>query len=119
MKPTLFNTIAATAVGAQRELPLPDGSRVVLNTETEIAVAYTPAERRLELRRGEAHFIVTKDSARPFVVSVDGVAIRAVGTTFNIRRRGDTADVLVTEGRVRVLDVTGRITTAASPIRRP
>lgn len=106
-----YDTVATTALGEQRTLPLPDGSTVVLNTDTELSVRFTLAERVVELRRGEAHFTVAKNAARPFVVRLGGsggVAVRAVGTAFNIRCRGDSADVLVTEGRVRVDDSSGR-----------
>lgn len=95
---------AETEVGAFRRLDLPDGSVVQLNTDTAIKVRYTTAERRIELLRGEAHFDVAKNPARPFVVAADRVAVSAVGTAFNVRLRADAVDVLVTEGKVRVND---------------
>jgi transmembrane sensor len=54
--------------------------------------------------RGEVFFTVTKDPARPFIVTSGPVAVRAVGTAFNVRQRADAIEVLVTEGRVRVDD---------------
>jgi transmembrane sensor len=54
------------------------------------------------LREGEAHFIVTKEDPRPFVVSARSIDVRAVGTAFNVRVDAGTVEVLVTEGRVRV-----------------
>ena len=81
---------------------LTDGSRVELNAESEIAVNYTADARRVTLRRGEAHFSVQKDPARPFIVSAGGVDVRAVGTAFAVRIAPATIAVLVTEGHVAV-----------------
>src|SRR4051812_2194247 len=59
---------------------LPDGTIVELKDGAEISIAYSPQTRRVALRRGEAHFEVTHDTARPFIVAVDSVEVRAVGT---------------------------------------
>ncbi len=56
----------------------------------------------MRLQEGEVHLTVAKDAARPFVVEVGGVVVRAVGTAFNVRLERDQVDVLVTEGRVQV-----------------
>ena len=93
-----------TAVGEQRQLDLSDGSVVQLNTDTALSVDYSAGERRVNLSRGEAHFAVAKNPDRPFVVSVGGVAVRAVGTAFDVRLRAAAVEVLVTEGKVRVDD---------------
>jgi transmembrane sensor len=95
---------AETSVGAFQKLDLPDGSVVQLNTDSAIKVRYSDAERRVELLRGEAHFDVAKNPARPFIVAANHVAVRAVGTAFNVRLRTDAVDVLVTEGKVQVND---------------
>ena len=94
-----------TAIGAFQKMDLPDGSIVQLNTDSAINVVFSPAERRVTLLRGEAHFDVTKNPARPFIVSAGSVAVRAVGTAFNVRLRPQAVEVLVTEGRVAVNDV--------------
>lgn len=95
---------AETAVGAFQKLDLPDGSVAQLNTDSAIDTAFTATERRVRIVRGEVFFNVTKDPARPFIVTTGPVAVRAVGTAFNVRRRADSVEVLVTEGRVRVDD---------------
>jgi transmembrane sensor len=99
-----YTTVAVTEVGGMQKLILPDGSVVQLNTDTAVSVRFTAAERRVELQRGEAHFQVAKNPACPFIVSASGVAVRAVGTAFNVRMRPTAVDVLVTEGKVRVDD---------------
>lgn len=94
--------VAVAPAGDTREVALPDGSKILLNAGSEVAVAYRADARAVELVRGEAHFTVAKDGRRPFVVRVGGVAVRAVGTAFNVRRQADAVEVLVTEGRVDV-----------------
>lgn len=81
---------------------LPDGTSVELNAGAAISVEYTVNRRFVRLERGEAHFVVTKDSLRPFIVSAGGVEVRAVGTAFAVKLARDVIDVLVTEGRVAV-----------------
>ncbi len=81
---------------------LEDGSVVELNRGAEIAVNYTAARRDVRLVHGEALFTVTKNPARPFVVTGGNVEVRAVGTAFAVQLGDDAVDVLVTEGRVAV-----------------
>jgi transmembrane sensor len=95
-----------TAVGEFEALTLADGSVARLNTATELGVNFSATERRVTLQRGEASFEVAKDPARPFVVRVGDVEVRAVGTVFNIRQSERGIEVLVVEGKVRVDDAT-------------
>ena len=91
---------AETAVVAFQKFDLPDGSVAQLNTDSVIDAEFTATERRIHDVRGEVFFKVTKDSARPFIVTSGPVAVRAIGTSFNVRKRVDSNEVLVTEGRV-------------------
>lgn len=106
---------AETDIGAFQRLELPDGSVVQLNTDSAVNVRYTDAERRVELVRGEAHFTVAKNSARAFIVSAGGVAVRALGTAFNVRLREQAVEVLVTKGRVQVSDVAKGVSLLGGP----
>ena len=81
---------------------LADGTVVELNGAAVIVSDFNASERRVRLERGEAHFTVTKDAARPFIVTAAGVSVRAVGTAFNVRLADATVEVLVTEGQVRL-----------------
>lgn len=94
-------TIVRVAADAHRQT-LADGSMVETRGDAVVAVDFSPAIRRVRLERGEAFFTVAHDTARPFIVEVDGVAVRAVGTAFVVRRDAAGVDVLVTEGKVRV-----------------
>lgn len=111
---------AETAVGAFQKLDLPDGSVAQLNTDSAIDTAFTATERRVRIVRGEVFFNVTQDPARPFIVTSGPVAVRAIGTAFNVRRRADSVEILVTEGRVRVDDAeAGRSLLPAAALAHP
>ena len=101
---TSYSSQVVTEIGGPRRFDLPDGSIVRMNTDSTMEVRYTKTERRVSLTRGEAHFTVAKNSARPFRVQAGTVSVRAVGTEFNVRYRPDTVEVLVTEGSVQVKD---------------
>lgn len=92
----------ATDVGGFQRLPLADGSRVDINTNSRLDVDYSEAARRIDLAQGEAFFKVAKNPARPFVVHAGLWRVTAVGTAFTVKRRGEDIDVIVTEGRVRI-----------------
>jgi transmembrane sensor len=91
-----------TPVGGLESVPMADGSRVTLNTDSAIRVSVTTKERGVELERGEAFFEVAHDPSRPFVVHVGAERVLAVGTAFSVRRDGDDVQVIVTEGTVRL-----------------
>jgi transmembrane sensor len=89
-----------TAAGEQQVKTLRDGSRVSLNTDSRISVSYGGGLRHIALERGEAVFDVEHDPAHPFVVDAGGERVRALGTSFEVRRD---------EGRVMVTLVRGRV----------
>ena len=97
-EPAAVASLPKPASGGPRVLA--DGTRVELNRVAAITVHFSPAERRVRLEHGEAHFAVTKDAARPFVVEGAGIRVLAVGTAFNVRVDAAAVEVLVTEGRV-------------------
>ena len=94
---------ALSAPVTQRTLE--DGTVVELNKGAVLAVEFSARVRRVRLERGEAHFTVTKNPARPFIVSARGMDVVAVGTAFNVRLDSAVVEVLVTEGRVRVSEM--------------
>jgi len=91
-----------TQIGAITTVPLSDGSKVTLNTDSQIHVELNPTMRRIKLDQGEAFFEVAKDAARSFVVDIADKRVVAVGTKFSVRRDNNDIRVLVTEGRVRI-----------------
>jgi transmembrane sensor len=90
------------AVTSPLRSALPDGSIIEHKQGAAFTVDYSHEIRRVVLTRGTAHFDVTKDPARPFVVTASGVSVRAVGTAFSIECAENALEILVTEGRVAV-----------------
>lgn len=102
---TLFHSNRySTVVGAITAVPLADGSRVTLNTDSALRVDLRATERDVDLDRGEAFFEVAKDPQRPFVVNAGVKRVIAVGTQFSVYREGDEVRVTVAEGTVRLED---------------
>lgn len=91
-----------TALGEQRSVILADGSVVTLNTLSRVEVDFRRDRRLVRLAAGEALFKVAHDSKRPFEVIAGTTVVRAVGTRFNVDRRGERTTVTVLEGRVVV-----------------
>jgi transmembrane sensor len=100
------DTAVVTGVGQQQVRLLRDGTRVVLNTDTRIEVNYDERARRVRLIHGEAWFDVSQQPTRPFLVSVDGQEIRALGTSFIVRHDGiQDLSVILVEGRISVAPI--------------
>lgn len=96
-----------TGAGHPQLFALNDGSLVDVNANSALRVRLLPAERQVELSAGEAHFEIAHDSARPFIVRAGDLAIRAVGTAFNVRLHEGGVEVLVTAGKVEVTRTAG------------
>ena len=91
-----------TAIGEQRTIQLDDGSRIILDTSSEVAVRLTGNRRSVTLTAGQAMFDVQGDPARPFVVAAGDTKVTAIGTRFDVRRSGAGARVILVDGRVDV-----------------
>lgn len=92
---------------------LEDGSRLLLDSRSAVAVRFDKVARRLELERGQAFFDVAHNERIPFVVETATLRVTAVGTNFSVGLRdgGREALVLVTEGAVRVERKGGGVST--------
>ena len=94
--------VYATELGGHATVPLADGSKIELNTDTKVRAALAEEQRVVWLDRGEAYFEVAKDANRPFVVIAGDRKVTVLGTKFSVRRDGDRVLVAVAEGKVRV-----------------
>lgn len=94
-----------TAVGQQSTIGLPDGSQLLLNTDSKVAISYDGYERKLILDRGEIHITVAHDEMRPLRVYTRGKVFQAVGTAFNLElKKNDRIELIVTDGAVLVAE---------------
>lgn len=102
--------------GEVKLIALADGSRMTLNSASAIEVRYSRDARDLKLISGEALFDVAKNRARPFVVDAGDVKVRAVGTSFSVRRLvGKPTEVVVREGVVEITRVAPHQTLTRDP----
>ena len=89
-----------TTFGEIRVVSLQDGSRVALDSNSQLRVDYSTRARDLQLGRGQARFEVAHDVERPFSVTVNGQKIVATGTEFNIDMLNATVFVTLISGSV-------------------
>lgn len=91
--------------GQQREIELPDGTHVVLNSGTLFIYpkAFYGEERGVYLS-GEAYFRVTHDKENPFIVHTGKLNVKVLGTCFNVEAYPEERDITTTleEGQVKV-----------------
>jgi transmembrane sensor len=97
----------ATAVGARQSVALRDGSKLTLNTATQLRTSVTETERKVWLDEGEAYFDIAHDKNHPFIVMAGERRITVLGTRFVVRRQGTQVNVTVEEGRVQVASAQG------------
>ena len=103
-----------TAIGEQRTVPLDDGSRIALNSNSQVKIEFTAERRAVRLLRGEAFFEVAHNRVRPFVVIAGDNEVTAVGTAFEVRYEPDHTDVTLVEGKVNVTSTTEPLETPVS-----
>lgn len=94
--------VYSTGVGEQRTEQLPDGSHIVLNTQTTLQVRYSRQRREVTLQQGEAMFEVAHDAQHPFVVLAGDGSVTDLGTKFQVRDEDGVAAVTLLQGRVEV-----------------
>lgn len=101
---SLYNTLTVP-IGNHRDITLADGTQVSLDAGSSLTfpVTFNGAERRVTLT-GQGFFKVKHNAAQPFMVKVNELTVRDIGTEFNINAYNDERDVKTTlfEGSVKV-----------------
>ena len=99
-----YNTLVIPR-GGEYELELADGTRVWLNSESKLIypVRFSGDIREVQME-GEICFQVAKNEKQPFIVKTKDVAVKVLGTLFNMEAYSDTRGVVTTlvEGRINV-----------------
>lgn len=104
------------ARGGHDTVELADGSRLELNTDSEVEVRINRWQRTVEVVKGEVFFSVTHDADKPFVVTAGAGRSIDLGTEFNVYRQADRVIVAVQEGKVRVEAKQSRELTASQAV---
>lgn len=95
----------ASAVGQVRTVLLPDGTQLVLNTNSAVDVLYTATARRVILHFGEIMVTTGHEDrlpSRPFTVLTRDGELTPLGTRFAVRQYEHGSSVAVFEGAVEV-----------------
>ena len=97
--------VVSTPAATTTLVTLSDGTRVMLNANStlEYPASFDDAEVREVRLKGEAHFEVTNNSHRPFVVKAGEMQTQVLGTIFDVKAyRKDAPKVTLMEGKVKV-----------------
>ncbi len=90
--------------GSTSTFYMEDSTKVVLNKNSELSYTshYGQQERKVQLA-GEAYFEVARNAKAPFIVDMNGVAVRVLGTKFTVdnKKGSDVVKTILLEGSVR------------------
>ncbi|EGL55364.1 transmembrane sensor, putative [Methylophaga aminisulfidivorans MP] len=95
----------STAVGEIKRLTLEDGSLLVLNTDTKVAIDFNDRARTIRLLQGEIYIETAQEqdrNYRPFSVVTDHGTVTALGTKFSTRLKSKHSSVSVYQDAVEV-----------------
>lgn len=96
---------AGTGSGEKKELVLPDGSRVILNSCSRLRypARFKGKSRRIELT-GQAYFEVARNEKMPFTVATPNFDVQVLGTQFDVKTYpyDEILSVNVQSGKVQV-----------------
>lgn len=113
--PTDQEKVYVTPVGGRETITLADGSKIELNTATEIRVR--PRTRFVRLIKGEAFFQVRHNALKPFIVLASDHRIMDVGTKFLMKDDGRRLQVTLIEGSVRFESANAKVRTHSEVLK--
>jgi transmembrane sensor len=81
-----FMNEVSVEYGSKSQIILPDGTKVKLNSGSRLTYPshFDGGMRKVQLE-GEAFFDVAKETDRPFFVNTGSIAIKVLGTAFNVK----------------------------------
>lgn len=103
--PQVSQITAFSSFGEKKNVTLPDGTKVMLNSCTMLRYPsqFVGNQRIIELN-GEAFFDVYHNSAKPFIVKTRRMNVKVLGTRFNLKSylSDQIISVFVERGKVQV-----------------
>ena len=106
-----LNKVVSLEKQVLREVELPDGSIVSLNSNSKLVF---PSEFKGNTRevsiKGEAFFDIKPNAAKPFIITAGQARIKVLGTSFNVNAypETDVVEVIVKTGKVEVTNRDGK-----------
>ena len=91
--------------GKIKELTLPDGTKVKLNSGSHFSYPLTFSGKTREVTLdGEGFFEVSKNTDKPFFVHTSGISVKVLGTVFNVKayREEPKIETTLLEGKIEV-----------------
>ncbi|MBS7563736.1 FecR domain-containing protein [Mucilaginibacter sp. Bleaf8] len=104
-KPQKEEMLTLQAINEAKTDTLSDGSVITLNKGTVLTCprVFAGNVRNVELKKGEAFFDIAHNKQKPFIISINDVKVRVVGTSFNIKNMNAVTEVIVETGVVQVI----------------
>lgn len=95
--------------GGEYCLLLSDGTTVYLNSETRLRFPekFSKDKREIELIGGEIYLDVKRNENSPFLIKIDGMLVRVLGTSFNISTYNEVYQTTLVNGAIEVQTVKG------------
>ncbi|MGJ8620935.1 MAG: FecR family protein [Methylophilaceae bacterium] len=90
-----------TEIGEIKTIVLPDQSKLTMNTNTALDVAFDQQQRIIKLYKGEVFVDVSKDASRPFLVITEHGDAEALGTQFNVNLENGSTHIAMIESKVK------------------
>lgn len=94
--------IYRTEIGEQKHVRLRDGSELFLDTDSKLTVALDRNSRKAALEYGCANFRLASDPSRPFGVNVAQYMVVGDHSTFDVKRDGSIASIVMLQGQASV-----------------
>lgn len=102
MNPAYRTEQWVSGVGEVRRFVLADGSQLTLDTASQVRLQWRLRSREVSLQQGRVHVDVAHARWRPFLVAAGPVAVRVLGTRFDVWRQPALTRVSVQAGVVAV-----------------
>ena len=82
--------------GERIQMMFQDGTRAYLNSDTRLKFPkkFSLSEREVFIS-GEAYFVVTENPKRPFIVNINEMSVKVLGTSFNVHAYPEENDITV------------------------
>ena len=92
----------ATATGERRSVQLPDGTRLQLNTDSAVNLAFNAQQRLITLLRGEILVTCGSPSSAPLLVHTRHGLLEGIDGHFSVRQDNDCTRLSVVSGNVAI-----------------
>jgi len=86
-------------------MKLPDGSSVKMNAGSRMVYPSVFGSKNREVKiEGEIFFDIEQDKSKPFIVNVDNLKIKVIGTNFNVKAYEEDNNIKITlrKGKIAI-----------------